>query len=262
MSGHEELHRPAICPVRSPGAVHRSAAAGGGCLPGPFKGASRYHTESDLRCYLTWCTEHGLDPLAARRPHLELYIRWMQEVRRFKPSTISRRLSVAAGFYRTCVIDGVPEHSPAEHVRRPSVPPESPTLGFTHLQFEALLTAARESPEPCDFALVAMLGLLGLRIFEATGADIADLGEEHGRRVLRVCGKGTKVVLIPLPPAVGRAIDQAIGGRPTARSCSTVAVPEWTATPPPAACADSPRLHVMPVIFRVISDTLDGLCGL
>jgi hypothetical protein len=62
-------------------------------------------------------------------------------------------------------------------------------------------------------ALVAMLGLLGLRIFEATGADIADLGEEHGHRVLRVCGKGTKVVLVPLPPAVGRAIDTAIGAR-------------------------------------------------
>ncbi len=44
-----------------------------------FTGSSRYHTESDLRCYLTWCAEHGLDPLAARRPHLELYIRWMQE---------------------------------------------------------------------------------------------------------------------------------------------------------------------------------------
>ena len=37
------------------------------------------------------------------------------------------------------------EHSPAEHVRRPSVPPESPTLGFTHLQFEAMLTAARHA---------------------------------------------------------------------------------------------------------------------
>jgi integrase len=58
-----------------------------------------------------------------------------------------------------------------------------------------------------------MLGLLGLRIFEATDANIADLGEEHGHRVLRVCGKGTKVVLVPLPPAVGRAIDQAIGAR-------------------------------------------------
>ena len=178
-----------------------------------YKGSSREHTESDLCCYLTWCAERGLDPLAARRPHLELYIRWMQEIRRFKPSTISRRFSVTAGFYRTCVIDGLLEHSSAEHVRRPAVPAESSTLGFTHLQFEALLTAARESSHPCDFALVAMLGLLGLRIFEATGAGIADLGEEHGHRVLRVCGKGTKVVLVPLPPAVGRAIDTAIGAR-------------------------------------------------
>jgi site-specific recombinase XerD len=60
-----------------------------------------------------------------------------------------------------------------------------------------------------------MLGLLGLRIFEATGADIADLGEEHGHRVLRVVGKGTKVVLVPLPPAVARAIDWAVGTRIT-----------------------------------------------
>ena len=137
----------------------------------------------------------------------------MQEIRRFKPSTVSRRFSVATGFYRTCVIDGLLKHSPAEHVRRPTVPAESPTLGFTHLQFEALLTAARQSPNPCDFALVAMLGLLGLRIFEATSANIADLGEDHGHRVLRVCGKGAKVVLVPLPPAVGRAIDRSIGTR-------------------------------------------------
>ncbi len=36
-----------------------------------FKGSSREHTESDLRSFLTWCAERGLDPLAARRPHLE-----------------------------------------------------------------------------------------------------------------------------------------------------------------------------------------------
>jgi integrase/recombinase XerD len=67
---------------------------------------------------------------------------------------MSRRFSVVAGFYRTCVIDGLMEHSPAEHVRRPRCPPGHP-LGFTHLQFEALLTAARSSPYPLDFALVA-----------------------------------------------------------------------------------------------------------
>jgi integrase/recombinase XerD len=56
-----------------------------------------------------------------------------------------------------------------------------------------------------------MLGLLGLRIFEATGANVGDLGEEHGHRVLRGCGKGTKVVLVPLPQAVGRAIGPVVG---------------------------------------------------
>ena len=30
----------------------------------------------------------------------------------------------------------------------------------------------------------------------------------RGPRVLRVCGKGTKIALVPLPPAVGRAIDR------------------------------------------------------
>src|SRR5690349_23157809 len=93
-----------------------------------FKGSSRDHTESDLRCFLVWCAERDLDPLAARRPHLELHLRWMQEIRRFKPSTVSRRFSVTAGFYRTCVIDGLLDRSPAGHVRRPSVSAESPTL--------------------------------------------------------------------------------------------------------------------------------------
>ncbi|MFE9694973.1 tyrosine-type recombinase/integrase [Micromonospora sp. NPDC005806] len=44
----------------------------------------------------------------------------------------------------------------------------------------------------------------------ARGAGIADLGEEHGHRVPRVRGKDGKVVLVPLPPAVARAIDRAV----------------------------------------------------
>jgi integrase len=52
-----------------------------------------------------------------------------------------------------------------------------------------------------------------LRIFEACGASISDLGEEHGYRILHVRGKGGKVVLVPPPPAVARAIDRAVNGR-------------------------------------------------
>jgi len=49
-----------------------------------FKGVSRSHTESDLRCFLTRCAARSLDPLAAQRAHIELYVRWMQEIRQFQ----------------------------------------------------------------------------------------------------------------------------------------------------------------------------------
>lgn len=94
------------------------------------------------------------------------------------------------------------------------VPAESPTLGLSHLQFDALLSAARESGNRNDFALVTMLGQLRLRIFEACGRDVADVGEEHGHRVLRVVGKGTKIVLVPFLQRSG-AIDHAMGDRPS-----------------------------------------------
>jgi integrase/recombinase XerD len=182
---------------------------------GRYRGESRVHTGSDLRVFLTWCAAEDLESLSLSlgRAEIERYVRWLQEVRRYQPSTVSRRLSVVVGFYRVCVIDQILAHSPADYVRRPPMPAESPTLGLGHLQFEALLTTARLSANSNDFALIAMLGLLGLRIFEACGANIGDLGEEHGHRVLRVRGKGDKTVLIPLPPAVARAIDHATEGR-------------------------------------------------
>ncbi len=95
-----------------------------------YKGQTRAHTASDLSSFLNWCAVNNLPPLTAQRAHIELYLRWLQEVRQLRPSTVSRRLSVVTCFYRTCVIDGVLEHSPAEYVRRPRVPVESPTLGL------------------------------------------------------------------------------------------------------------------------------------
>jgi len=47
-----------------------------------------------------------------------------------------------------------------------------------------------------------MLGLLGLRISEASGSGVENLGEEHGHRVVLVHGKGGKQTLVPLPSAV------------------------------------------------------------
>ena len=43
--------------------------------------------------------------------------------------------------------------------------------GFTHLQFEALLTAARQSPNPCDFIVLVPRPLaVGRAIDQAIGS--------------------------------------------------------------------------------------------
>jgi integrase len=61
--------------------------------------------------------------------------------------------------------------------------------------------------------LISLLALNGLRVSEATGADIQALGLERGHRTLVVTRKGGKVVTIPLAPRTARAIDRAIGER-------------------------------------------------
>lgn len=137
----------------------------------------------------------------------------MQEVRRFKPSTVSRRMAVVTGFYRTCVIDAVLEHSPADYVRRPVVPPESPTLGLSHLQFEALLTRGAGIGKRVRLRA-------GHNARAAGPADLRSLRRGHcrrgrGARPPRPAGtrQGLEGCAGPLPPAVGRAIDRAITGR-------------------------------------------------
>ncbi|HEV8554805.1 MAG TPA: hypothetical protein VGR06_00210 [Actinophytocola sp.] len=67
---------------------------------GRFTGVSRTHTESDLRLFFAWCVDQRLRPLEVQRAQVERYVRWMQEVRRFKPSTVSRRMAVVAGVAR------------------------------------------------------------------------------------------------------------------------------------------------------------------
>lgn len=57
------------------------------------------------------------------------------------------------------------------------------------------------------------MALNGLRVCEATGANIEALGLERGHRTLTILRKGGKVVTVPLAPRTARAIDLAVGER-------------------------------------------------
>ena len=165
----------------------------------------------DLRMFYRWCDEHRLALLEVSRTHIELHARELEEPGR-APATISRRLSTLAGFYRYAAEEGVIEHSPAVHVRRPRLDYESRAVGLDRNELGAFLVAAGLS-SPRDHALCSLLALNGLRISEALGVDIEQLGLERGHRTLVVRRKGGKTVTIPLAPRTARALDLAIGER-------------------------------------------------
>ena len=89
---------------------------------------------------------------------------------------------------------------------------ESHAIALDRNELGALLVDAGLGP-PAEHALISLLALNGLRVSEATGADIEHLGVERGHRTLTITRKGGKVVTIPMAPRTARAIDLAIGER-------------------------------------------------
>ena len=172
---------------------------------------TRQAYELDLRQFTSWCQQHHLRLLGARRADIECFARDL-EARGRARATITRRLCTIAGFYRYAVEEELLDHSPAAHVRRPRLDYESHATGLDRNELGALLVAAGLGP-PAEHALISLLALNGLRVSEATGADIEAMGIERGHRTLVVTRKGGKVVTVPLAPRTARAIDLAIGER-------------------------------------------------
>ena len=176
-----------------------------------YRGLTREAYALDLRQFTTWCRARSLNLFAVRRPDIEGFARDL-EARGRARATVTRRLCTIAGFYKYAVEEELLEHSPAAHVRRPRVDYESHAVALDRNELGALLVAAGLGPS-CEHALISLLALNGLRVSEATGADIEHLGLERGHRTLTITRKGGKVVTIPLAPRTARAIDLAVGDR-------------------------------------------------
>jgi integrase/recombinase XerD len=203
-----------------------------------YSGLTRQAYELDLRQYAGWCQQHHLRLFGARRADIECFARDL-EARGRARATITRRLCTIAGFYRYAVEEELLNHSPAAHIRRPRLDYESHATGLDRNELGALLVAAGLGP-PAEHALISLLALNGLRVSEATGADIEALGIERGHRTLVVTRKGGKVVTIPLAPRTARAIDLAIGERCAGPVFLTPDGRGWTATGLPGSSARSP----------------------
>lgn len=158
------------------------------------------------------------------RVHLDMWVR-AQLALGAGDASVRRRLS-GGSFYRYCLSRGLLANDPTAGVTRPRVDPDyTATVGLTREQGRALIAAAEADPGRSRLRSAAVIRLLlhnVLRVDEAFGADIADLGSDRGHQVLTVLGKDNRRAKVPLTPGTLAALHTYLDHR-----AATAGSPAW-----------------------------------
>jgi hypothetical protein len=166
--------------------------------------------------WLGWLADRGTDVLAAGRVHVDLWAATQLDAGA-AASSVRRRLSALSSFYRYCAAHDLTGRVPTQGVARPVVDPDyTATVGLDRDQARALVAAADADTGAQALRTAAVVRLLlhnALRVDEACAADVADLGEDSGHRVLRVVRKGARKAKIPLTPATVAALEAYLADR-------------------------------------------------
>ena len=185
-------------------------------LTGLRSARTRRAYAADVVAWLAWLAERETGALAAGRVHVDLWAATQLEAGA-AASSVRRHLSALSSFYRYCAAHDLIVRVPTDGVARPVVDTDyTATVALDRDQARALVAAADADTGAQALRTAAVVRLLlhnALRVDEACAADIADLGEDSGHRVLRVVRKGARKAKIPLTPATVVALDAYLAAR-------------------------------------------------
>lgn len=181
-----------------------------------YREPTRSSYAMSIRQWFQFCYDHGVQPMKAQRSDIEMWLRKLDEVDGLKNSTMAGKMNAVAGLYRFAVIDGFLPASPAEYVRRPTVPRYSTTNHLSRAELSTIIDLAKASG-PRDHALMCILGFNGLRIGEAMSLNIENLGRTGGYHTVKFVREKSnrQEAEVPLAPRTSHAVEQCIYGRTT-----------------------------------------------
>ncbi|MGH3223048.1 MAG: tyrosine-type recombinase/integrase [Streptosporangiaceae bacterium] len=222
-------------------------------LTGLRSARTRRAYAADVVAWLAWLAWRETDVLAAGRVHVDLWAASQLDAGA-AASSVRRRLSALSSFYRYCAAHDLIGRIPTQGVARPAVDPDyTATVGLDRDQARALIAAADADTGAQALRTAVAVRLLlhnALRVDEACAADITDLVEDSGHRVLRVVRKGGRKAKIPLTPATVAALDAYMAVR-----AARAGVGEWRQlTGPLLATATGGRLrqgHLWELVRRL-----------
>lgn len=166
-----------------------------------------------IKLYFAWCEREQFNPLDAHRAQLEMYLRYVEQ-QGLSESTMSRRFGAVCGMYKWAAIDDLIRKDPAAGIKRPTIDHAKQRCTFLPpADFGQLIKYVNKHGEPREAALIALIGLRGLRISEACGLNIENIADRQGYRILRYVGKGGKYHEHVLPVPAMEPLKAYIGDR-------------------------------------------------
>jgi integrase/recombinase XerD len=177
-----------------------------------FSPHTREAYRRDVGQWLSWCSEHGLDPLQVRFTDVNSWGRALEGGDEGKPlaaTTVARKMSAISSWYAFLVKLGALPANPAAASDRPEVDRDfSATVAFTHEDAAKMLGCAQRGDKwigPVAHVLATWLVEMGTRASETVAVQVSDLGHDRGFRIVamrNMKGGRSRIRVIPQPLAL------------------------------------------------------------
>jgi site-specific recombinase XerD len=192
---------------------------------GDAKATTLRNYRAQAKQFLQWCNEKGLDPAQATEKDIRAYRRHLVD-QDYTRGTIAFKLAVVRRLFDAAQWRGLRMDNPAKGIKAPKdKTAREERVKFLPLEgLKSLLVAPQGDGTKArrDRAILALMGIHGLRVAEVAGLEVGDL--DLGAGVLAVTGKGDKTRTIYLIPRTVAALADWLEVRPAIARADTTAL--------------------------------------
>lgn len=154
--------------------------------------------EIDLKQFINYLEENNIDTEDLGSIDFRMIRGYLGGLyKRYKKTTISRKLSAIRSFFYYIERNGLNEGNPAAEISSPKQGNYIPEYLNVDDMFRLLETLKPETPlEARNLAIIELLYSCGIRVSELTGLNVSNI--DFNEHLARVIGKGNKERIVPV----------------------------------------------------------------